>query len=167
MNHNMSIDRPMKKPSLFAIAAAVILISTPAHAEGWLCIADSIAGFQYHENSKKWEPATSKAQDKYIIRRPKEGDIYPIEAWIVDYKSAKWGVYKFGESIMQHPCPNEIEKLDRLNCGFRFQGFSMAGKTLRYMQHNLAGYTNHGPKGMWSDSKENTPYIEIGKCSPL
>ena len=119
----------------------------------YLCIADQATGFIYEDGS--WRSANFDVGDnKYIVRRAKESDGILAEG-------KEWGYVAFGTQ--------NFVGCDQVGPAFTCSPFGqgLLGNfvvnlsTLRYQRYYPFGYTNGG------DSPDDTPLIEIGKCSPL
>ena len=144
--------KPIK--SIILILSVLIFISVNpliGYAEQYLCVEEYSAGFIYDKKSKEWRTATFKATDKYIIS---VDDTLKISEFIVK-KVGKTGVafycndgFKDGRMCCQDfwsPAPSEF-------CFNRNNG--------RFISTDTYGY-------YMDDSNNDTPHIEIGKCSPF
>jgi hypothetical protein len=134
----------LKKSSLLLI----FLFSTNAIAQtGYVCIADKAAGFSFDTYSKTWNNANFKVSDsKYVLSK----------------SGGSWQWKKMGESYPSS-C-GEFSEYGYLKCDNGFTQVSFNKKNLRYMKSYLVGYVNGGIAGK---EGEDTPNIEIGKCSPI
>jgi hypothetical protein len=130
---------------------------TPALAQdAYLCVTDGIAGFGYSQQTKQWVATTFPPSGrKYIFRRAKEGQ----KSLGIEYK---WGLFLFGSDDPEPLtiCQKDFD-FDRINCPGS-PSFSFNRKNLRYQNVSSIGYVT--PLG---GDGANTPYMEIGKCSPL
>lgn len=130
----------------------LFLLSGVVSAEQWFCIADKSTGFFYSEETKVWERTTFNIDDsKYIIRKyDKHPDLWP------------YVVTRVGEGGVYHYCPKDFDWSGTLEC----YHFNFNKNTLRFINYNVDAY--YGSQGEISDTASAaTPYIEIGKCSPL
>jgi len=143
----------------YLFALLVMTASMQSSADSWLCIGDQSAGFQLTDGS--WQPFSFTPGDKYLI---KEAD---------EKRSAYGGIYQvhvFGKKVPTWTCGDfrsviGTEKL--LVC----DGWAAPGESFKYHPatgHFLATRTT----GYVQDDKEggvstDTPFIEIGTCSPF
>jgi len=141
-----------------AVILGVILIavlpnsSALAKDDSYLCVAEDAVGFSFNKTSKKWERANFKAEDKYLVSKSSEA-------------SKGWEVKKIGESSAT-PCEGGFDENGFLTC-IELLDFRMNNKSLRYMVIHRYGYVvKEYPRGKFEEGSI-TPYIEIGKCSPL
>ena len=149
----------MRKAIILA-ALVGVLASGTAYAEGWLCIADQSAGFSYDETRKKWEATIFKTDNKYLVRRPD-----PKQGIKTFKRKLAWEVYKFGNNVPFFGCSKEIGGLGWLACS-GIGKFSFHEKALRFMRIYHFGYTHRGTLEN-PDNNSDTPFIEIGTCTPL
>ena len=152
-------------------------------ADSYLCIPDMATGFRFNENSKKWEISKFKTDGKkYILSKSK-------------YSPFAWEVKEMGENYPFIMCEDDFNTDGDLICS-HLNEFKMNNKTLRFLNAYLVGYVYYSDfepfkfelpeyaenlskeqleaykelqKNYYDMSREgkNTPYIEIGKCSPL
>ena len=124
-----------------------MLISSGAHAEQWLCVADSAVGF-YPQQGNQWEPVTFKTDNsRYVIKRP-DGD-----GW--DWT---FGVYEFGTDSILYTCKtslSDFRRTQRLECGRSWDTFIFHRDLLKY----VSAYSMM--------SSGDAPSLEIGTCSSL
>jgi len=121
----------------------VVLLPMSVNAESYLCITEHSAGFIYDKNTKEWESAEFKADSKYIVSRS-DGDIIP------------WSVVKHGKNLIMDLCTEDFE-----NGYLKCDKFTMGKENMRFILVNTYGFVIHGNEG------EDTPNMEIGKCSRL
>jgi len=74
------------RPTIVLVA---ILVVGTANADGWLCVADSAAGFRYDARIEKWSPKTFSTDNKYIIKPRGENDTFKAD-------ELKWRLVEFG-----------------------------------------------------------------------
>ena len=151
----------MKRIILAALVG--MLVSGPAYAEGWLCIANAVTGFKYDEPTKKWKSSYFKVGNKYLIKRPD-----PKYLWLFEEQSGSiWVVNEFGRGLPSWFCPEEIDKIGWLTCDAWGGDFPFNKKALRFMRLYLAGYLDGGTPKYPDTKHSDTPYMEIGTCTPL
>ncbi len=145
----------------FILAALVgVLISGPAYAEGWSCIAEQSAGVRYDEKTGKWVSTKFKSGEEYVIRRP-------------DPKTNgfAWKIYRFDAKSAEFGCARESGYLSCVTFGAgsthtRNSGFDFDEKTLRFISWYLVGFLRQGTAER-PDNNNNTPALTIGTCRPL
>jgi hypothetical protein len=132
---------------LKTICATFLLLNfnVTAHAAGtsYLCIPDMATGFKL-ENGK-WDFARfDVSKDKYLVQQEFEAESYKV----VEIGSAN---------------PNHTGCLfsgSTMVCGDLYMGFIFNSDVLRYQRTYGFGYVN-------GDSVDNTPLVEIGRCSKI
>lgn len=123
--------------------AALLALSSPALSEEWVCIPDQAAGFKWLNG--RWTQTTFNVSDHTYIISSTSPDSYSVTAT--------------GSQYPDHRCLGFTES--ELLCGDVRWSFVFNKTTMRYQEHYGFGYTNGG------DSVHNTPFVEIGRCSPL
>jgi len=122
--------------------------------ERYICFPDHRTGFKYDASSKNWEQANFKSDHKYIISKS-------------DDKRFTFEVKETGKNFPTFSCKEGFNEHGYLMC----QGigeFKFNKKNGRYILTFSVGYYNVLPDTDFStDEKSDTPYIEIGKCSPF
>ena len=133
----------------------LFFVSSTSFAEKYICLADILTGFKYSENSEKWVQAGFLANDKYIISES-------------DTESYAFKVVKIGDENSIANCVEGFGEYGFLHCKGVGQDFRFQKKNGRYIKSSIMGYFNVLPSlnGI-SDSTSDTPYVEIGKCSPF
>lgn len=136
------------------LAAMVLVLATaadaqtPATAQKYLCIADHATGFEFNLRAKGWRPSHFKADERYIVR--KTGN------------SGSWSVFKFG--FKSPSCTGTDLKSGQNNYFNCLLGeFVFHTGDLRYLYFYRGSYL--GSKG--KENSPDTPFIEIGECSPI
>ena len=81
-------------------------------------------------------------------------------------KEYAWEVKKLGDSFVVAYCKYDFSEYGALACESIYE-FRMNNKNLRFIRVYPLGYWTDNVKGNPSKEGEDTPYIEIGKCSPL
>lgn len=123
------------------------LLTTIAYAgDSYLCVADMATGFSYNKALDKWETANFNVEEsKYVVSKSK--DKY-------------WQVKQIGKSdySSSYYCNGGFSEYGFLSCSGLLGSFNMNRINLRYIRIFSMGYYNN---------TKDTPFIEIGKCSPL
>ena len=136
------------------VVLLLLMVSTSVFAsESYLCIADKITGFKFNKQSKNYEPADFNVREsKYILKN----------------NDNTWEWKDFGETFSIFTCSTSFSSQGALICeGFETVEFNK--NNLRYIKTSTIGYIHVGSKigkGVVKDG-ENTPFMEIGKCSPM
>ena len=144
----------MKLRLLFVICIWLIPTSIFA-ADSYLCIADKSTGFYYNKDTKEWESTSFKTDDKFILKKAKE------DSDVVTVEGAKVGdliYHNFGSSFPFGYCTEIGGWENTYDC--KIMGGGIAKFSANKMTF-LKVYTY----GYWRGT--DTPYMEIGKCSPL
>ena len=136
----------------------------------FLCITDHATGFAFNKSSKQWSSVSFKAGDKYIVSKitPETGK---------PFDSLKWYVRKFGEPALPQigfplsGCKEDFNDVGNLFCD-GWVRFYLSKRNLRFFMVSHIGYWSDWPDELTGKNKSsvegaNTPYMEIGKCSPL
>jgi hypothetical protein len=145
----------------FLTFAVLALLPLLAWGEGYTCIEDMATGFAY-ENGV-WQQAHFKLEGKFIIRPATEFDQNSWMSIALGIPKAKWGVGKLGEKEPIASCEYDFDTAGSLYCRASFYEFRMNRKSLRFLHAYLSGYWNSTP----GDEAGDTPFINIGKCSPM
>lgn len=135
------------------VVMIIILFPLSVNAESYLCVADNSTGFKYDENSKTWISVPFKTDSKYLVNKSKK-----LGSWVIKETG--------GGTFIQ--CEKGFNDWGFLRCsGMSFNGdFTMNNETLRFQYVYPFGYV---VRAYNEDNKEGsiTPFMEIGKCSPL
>ncbi len=138
------------------LATACLLLSDVAYAgEQYLCTADRASGFSFNKSSKEWEHTTFKANSKYVISKPDDG-------------SSAFVVREIGQSFPTAWCKDAFNQAGFLFCEGIGGDFKFNRRNGRFISAYLMGYFNVVPGvNEITDATSDTPYVEIGKCSPF
>lgn len=147
---------------LITTMLALLLASSGAWAQevsSYLCVTDMANGFKFDAGSKTWQHARFTASSKYIVSRPKEKS-----SW-------SWVLREVGSQDIRGFCKSDINEVGNLFCDTGGGQFKFSKGTLRFINSHAMGYW-HDQNPLVENkyrSKEgaDTPFIEIGKCSPL
>ena len=132
-----------------------VFVCPPAFAEddSYICVAESAVGFDYNKTSSQWQRKDFKTESKYVVSKSSDG-------------SKGWEVKKIGQSEGT-PCRSGFDENGFIRCS-GILDFLMNNKSLRYIVAHIYGYViKDYPKGGPLEEGSLTPYLEIGKCSPL
>lgn len=138
------------------LATVCLLLSDIAYAgEQYLCTADRASGFWFNKSSKEWEHTTFKANSKYVISKPDDG-------------SSAFVVREIGRDFPNAWCKDTFNEAGFLLCEGIGGDFKFNRKNGRFISAHLLGYFNVVPGvNEITDTTSDTPYLEIGKCSPF
>ena len=140
---------------IFLIMGLVIFAYSEASGEErYLCVPDNSTGFKYNKNSKTWEQANFSTNDKYIVTQS-------------DDKRCAFKVTRFGDTSRISCCEQGFNESGCLHCEGMIT-FYFNKKNGTYLLPHVLGYFSVLPGGFFeTDEKSDTPYIQIGKCSPF
>ncbi len=132
----------------------VLALSTAAHAEQYICVADKVVGFLYDKDTKEWLGSNFTVDGKYVIKQTADG----VNAYTVT---------KMGESWTELLCKEGFNQYGYLFCEQLATTFRFNKRSGRYIRGSLGGYYNVIPGSDDTEVTSDTPFIEIGKCSPF
>lgn len=148
--------------AMAALPAASIAQSNTVNAS-WLCVIDQSTGFAYSKNLRKWTTTNFSDRDKYLIS-PIPGNAN------YKYKITKLGEEAVnGVTIPQALCKDGFSNnTPFLHCSGIYGTFSFNKQMGRIIHSSTMGYFNvaTGTNNI-TDETSDTPFIEIGTCSPL
>jgi hypothetical protein len=126
-----------------------------AAADSYLCVSDMVTGFAFNKETKQWEIARFKANEKFVVTRSK-GSMFV------------WEVRRTGLNAPVSYCQEDFTASGYLICK-GFDSFFMNRKTLRFLTIYTMGYWDDVFDEKTEIFKEgaNTPNMKIGKCTPL
>jgi hypothetical protein len=136
-----------------------LLLTNPAFAENYLCIADMATGFRYNQGDKSWEGSGFRVKDsRYLISPLKNNAAYHVK--------------RFGGTDVMSRCKEGFNEVGNLFCKGTFD-ISFNKNNGRFVLTHTFGYFNVLPDSKSdselirkSDQESATPFIEIGMCSP-
>ena len=131
----------------------LLMVSTNVFANGsYLCIADKSTGFSFNKRSETYESENfNVSESKYILKN--------------NNNTLEWTDFGKNYSI----CEGSFNTYGFFNCNALGEQIIFNKNNLRYVKSSIFGYTSVGSpfgKSVIKDG-ENTPFIEIGKCSPM
>ena len=132
-----------------AAIALVLALSSPAMSSEWLCVPFKSTGYKWANET--WQSVDFNTPHTFLVA---EVPAYP---WL----GGEVGIHvtKVGDANPNYRCP--AFQGDQIACGGLGMGFVFNRESLRYQELYGFGYIDG------SDAPGNTPYLEIGKCSPL
>lgn len=137
-------------------------------AERYLCIASSSVGYSYNKAKDDWEITKFNVDVKYIVYQ-KKSDKYAV-----------WRVKLFDESHVA-TCKDDFSAIGKLYCSGAYE-FKMNKHNGRFISSYMHGYWDDGLNDIIKKTNrielhpfydtvreegENTPYLQIGKCTSL
>ena len=133
---------------------AVLFAAGPVvGADAYVCTADRSTGFIFKDS--EWQAVNfDVSQNRYLVRKATEDDTHSTSPWIYG---------EFGQPILGGQC-DEPFVTGLMSCRSAGQDFRMNTKTMRYQLYYWIGYVISNESGI---HPSDTPYIEIGRCSPL
>jgi hypothetical protein len=135
---------------------AYLLLITPltANADNWLCIGEQSTGFNLIGGA--WERSGFNPQ-KYLIKPA--GDVVKYME-----NAAVYQVHSFGNETPLWICPDFTDGLlDCYGTGTRGNTFKYNPETGNFLTTTTMGYV----ETLKGKVVEDTPLVEIGKCSKL
>ena len=134
----------MKKVIFFLLFTGV------AVGEQYLCVPEHSTGFSYDNVQKEWKNTKFKTDHKYLISE-RDGTEYAFY------------VTRVGDPIALSFCESDFNESGFLSCS-GIGEFHFNKKNGRYLYSYSIGYYN---VLSGKDEGADTPYLEIGKCSPF
>lgn len=154
----------MKK---ITIATLLVSLSNITLGQQYLCIGDLATGFSFNESINQWQRSSFSVDDsRYVVSRDENssGDVN------------NYVVKRIGEDFILATCSNDFSEAGSMTCRNGFNTFNINRENGRFMHVFSFGYwtvlsrNENDPfqdfLGIY-DEAANTPYIEIGKCSPF
>ena len=123
--------------------------------EQYLCTADKASGFYFYKAAKSWQRTKFKADSKYTISKP---------------EGSKWAfvVRKVRNFSPIATCKDGFDEAGLLFCKGPSYDFRFNRNNGRYLSAYLLGYFDVLPgTNDKTDATSDTPFIEIGTCSPI
>lgn len=143
------------------VGLSLLFVANSAPAENaFFCTADKSTGFSFQKDSGEWAQTKFNTQnEKYILRPMTKEERFQHEA------VGAYALFKLGETDPEIRCTKAPyisgDNLAFVNCSYFGSALRFAQKTLRYVITFQGSYILDNPEST------DTPYIEIGKCSPL
>ena len=155
--HQMTLEEFSMLTKRHILVVLFLLLPTVVQAESYLCIADMSVGFKFESQGVRWKNAQYNTDQKYIDSRSSNPS-----------NSGKWIIKEIGHSVPSAFCDDEFTEIGSLRCSGLVE-FRMNKKNLRFLVAYLFGYWTDSIPGDKSPlvEGENTPSVDIGKCSPL
>ena len=143
---------------MVSLVIFVFLLPSALYAESYLCITDLSTGFAFDKQRKTWTIERFNPKGKYILTASEKDP-------------SKWEVREPGDKMPSAWCEGGFSVLGALRCD-GFIDFRMNKHNLRFVSTYLAGFwTDNIPRNIPGAEDahfiegDNTPYIQIGKCS--
>jgi hypothetical protein len=138
-----------------AVALAVVLgclFSAIVQAEdAYLCVGEQATGFGFHGDNtwgvERFQPT------KLIVKRTTD-------------LIHKWQVYDFSKNVAILNCNGDFNENGLLECS-GISEFRMSREKMRFLYIYTIGYWSETDKYPAYKEGTNTPWMEIGKCSPF
>jgi hypothetical protein len=156
--------------TLGSICVAVLVFAAgPAHSvdksEGkYLCVGDRATGFHFNKATLRWEQASFNADEKLIVEPLTDAGFQ------INYK---YKVVQVGEDSPLFLCKDGFNEAGYLNCEGGGE-FAFNRQNSRFVRTATLGYLTVGVATLppdWkkkvTDATSDTPFLEIGKCSPI
>ena len=155
--------------ALLVIPILSVAFSRAASADGWICIPDRATGVIFDKGTGSWHEARFGVYGKrYIIRHLTDAErrgweltLGPQDHSPLQFEFGEVGSHDLEPCIYDHVDKNGNHTLI---CGLSLaeRHIQFSPQTLRFQYVYLVGYVLPG-----NVEGEDTPYIEIGKCSPI
>lgn len=155
-----AIDRLVEGPTMrLVLAVAALVVAGTVNAEGWLCAADSAAGFQVNRVDGEWTAMTFRAEGKYVVRRPQDSDQER-------YRKAAWVVATLGTPVLLASCESNPNEYGHMGCSGLID-FQVNVKRLRFIVANNGSYLFTDDVIKKLKIPPSDVLIEIGRCTAL
>ena len=131
----------------YILVALGLVTSFASLAEQYLCTADLVTGFSWNEKDGRWNSTNFNVENEnYLVSsiEPSTGGHYVIK--------------KLGDRKIIATCESGFDASGLLSCR-DFVVFRMNREAGRYLLVYPSGYVEG------YDNNDNTPFVEIGKCS--
>ena len=139
------------KVTVLIVLTLSFMSTTVIAAEQYTCVAEETVGFMYNKATKEWAGAIHKTGNKYIISKP-YGSHFAYQ------------VIQVGRSVPISNCLSGFNDKGNLSCSGLSSKFRINNKSRRFLLFYISGYYSSDES---NDDKSDTPYMEIGKCSPF
>jgi len=128
-------------------------------AEGYICTADRVTGFS--SKGGEWKSADFEPNRTFIVSPATQEQALSSTSFAIP--DAKWNVLVLGDKRPTNVCP-QFDTTGNLICPGPFSEFRMNKDSYRFLYAYLSGYWDRIPPG---SEAGDTPYIAIGKCTPM
>jgi hypothetical protein len=171
------VAQERKKTGRQALLLLVATVAVPTgfcragEPDNWLCITDQAAGFSYDQGSHRWIAAIFKPENKkYVVRptRPEDMDYqHDFNNGFNDsvpYKpTTKWSIAEIGDNF-GFSCSGDFNEKGFLLCTTGLWDVMFGKNTLRFQIYYKFGYITGSSE---RDDNNDTPSVEIGRCTPI
>ncbi len=154
---------------LLLLGATAVLAQDTAKGKSYLCIADKSTGFTFNESTASWDQTNFRVDDnKYLVRPAKPDD----DLVFASRETFVYGVWRLGEDKVMIECDHAPNEYHWLRCNRSSESFTLNTKSNRFMltfrgSYLVSTFTPGVADSSGEDRGGDTPFIEIGKCSPL
>lgn len=132
------------------VLASLLLFSSQAFAEQWICATEHMMGFMHNEKTSEWKPVTFTDKPKYIVSVTN------------DSGQSKYVVKELGSNNQFAACTYYVSEQDEyfITCQEKHGSSFLFNKSRNRFQFTnvLGGYVYPYLKG-------RPPYMSIGRCS--
>jgi hypothetical protein len=123
-----------------------------ASAAQWICLTEQSTGFYFDTALKLWKPTNFRSESKFVVKN----------STLTGYK---YDIKKVGQEFPIASCKDDFFASTFLHCSGIGGSFKFNKVTLRFQNVYEMGYFNPTPGLNNAKEGEDTPAIEIGKCS--
>ena len=145
----------MKRLVILLLITFIFFTSFALADEQYLCTAKSASGFYFNKSVKIWQRTKFEADSKYTISKP---------------EGSQWAfvVRKIENFSPIATCKDDFDEAGLLFCKGTGYDFRFNRNNGRYLSAYLLGYFTVLPgTNDKTDATSDTPFIEIGTCSPI
>jgi hypothetical protein len=146
-------------PRLLTLAFFALL-PLVSWGDGYICTTDMVTGFS--SKGGEWKSADFEPNRKFVVSPATQAE-HTVTPTGLAMPDAKWNVLVVGDKRATNVCP-EFDTTGNLICPGPFSEFRMNKDSSRFLYAYLTGYWDRIPPG---SEAGDTPYIAIGKCSPM
>ena len=130
-------------------------VPTDSRTGQYLCVSERSAGFKFDARADSWASTNFRTEAKYLVA-PSKNAQYAFQ------------ITKVGENIPTASCEDGFNEPGYLLCTGIGGEFKFNRDNGRFLLVYAIGYFNVLPKlNQITDEKSDTPFLEIGKCSPF
>ena len=141
-------------------SALFALLPLMAWADGYICATDMVTGFT--SKGGEWKSANFEPNRKFVVSPATQAHQSGMPESLA-VPDAMWAVLVLGDKRTTNICP-EFDALGNLVCLGPFSEFRMNKDSLRFLYSYLSGYWD---RSALASEAGDTPYIAIGRCSPM
>lgn len=134
-----------------------------AQANAYLCVPDYSTGYSFDPGTGTWRPTKFQPSERYLVRRVTADDVQRHPVLRVGMSHPTWGVYELGNAVPLDSC-EDIRIAGARSPYLACEGsaeFDFNFHTLRFQIYFRGGYVNADQP----EAKDDTPFVEIGRCT--